>query len=139
MYHLPLFALVCTVGQAQAINSRIEGTVENTAPTDTLIVIDAERHKKIAELHVKDGIIIPASGTLEEATVCCIAKTGRRGWISWFLLEEGTVNIGVDLSVDYLRHVSGTPMNGELAGVLALQFRKYEHNDWYSHRQKRST
>ena len=72
------------------------------------------------DFHVKNGNIVPASGTLGEAAVCCIAKTRRRGWISSFLLEEGTVNIGVDLSVDYLRHVSGTPMNDELAGVLSL-------------------
>lgn len=126
-----LVALVWVAGQGQTIKWKIEGTAVNAAPTDTLIVIDAERQRKIAELYVKDGNIIPASGTLEAETVCCIAKTGRRGWISWFLLEEGTVNIGVDLSFDYLRHVSGTPMNDELAGVLALQFRKYENGEYH--------
>ncbi len=126
-----LLALVWVVGQAQTVNWRIEGTVENAAPTDTLIVIDAERHKKIAELHVKDGNIVPATGTLEAETVCWIAKIGRHGWISWFLLENGTINIDVDLKVGFLRHVNGTPMNDELAGILALQFRKYEDGEYH--------
>ena len=79
----------------------------------------AGKSTSCTDFHVKNGNIVPASGTLGEAAVCCIAKTRRRGRISSFLLEEGTVNIGVDLSVDYLRHVSGTPMNDELAGVLS--------------------
>ena len=79
----------------------------------------AGKSTSCTDFYVKNGNIVPASGTLEEAAVCSIAKAGRRGRISSFLLEEGTVNNGVYLSVDYLRHVSGTPMNDELAGVFA--------------------
>ena len=71
-----LLALVWVVGQAQTVNWRIEGTVEYAAPTDTLIVIDAERHKKIAELHVKDGNIVPATGTLEAEPYAGSLKSG---------------------------------------------------------------
>ncbi len=125
-----LLVLVALTAKAQSVNWRLEGTVENAAPTDTLIVIDAEKQKKIADIYVRNGHIIPASGTLEAPTVCCIAKTGRPGRVSWFLLEEGTVTIGVDLSIGYFRHVSGTPVNDALAGVLALQFGNYEHDDY---------
>ena len=60
-----LLALVAMAAQAQTFTWRIEGTVANAAPTDTLTVIDAERQRMITMLQVKDGNIVPASGTLE--------------------------------------------------------------------------
>ena len=125
------FALVAVAGQAQEINWRIEGTVENAAPIDTLNVIDAEKQKEIAILYVKDGKIVPASGTLEEPAICCIAKKGSKGWIREFVLEDGTVNIGVDLKVHYLRSIGGTPLNEELKQTLALQFQKLDHETYH--------
>ena len=125
------FALVAVAGQAQEINWRIEGTVENAAPIDTLYVIDAEKQKEIAILYVKDGKIVPASGTLEEPAICCIAKKDRKGWIREFVLEDGTVNIGVDLKVHYLRSIGGTPLNDELKQTLALQFQKLDHETYH--------
>ena len=126
-----LFALVAVAGQAQEINWRIEGTVENAAPIDTLYVIDAEKQKEIAILYVKDGKIVPASGTLEEPAICCIAKKDRKGWIREFVLEDGTINIGVDLKVHYLRSIGGTPLNEELKQTLALQFQKLDHETYH--------
>ena len=126
-----LCALVAMAGQAQTINWRIEGTVENAAPSDTLYVIDAEKQKERAILYVKDGKIVPASGTLEEPAICCIAKKGRKGWIREFVLEDGTVNIGVDLKVHYLRSIGGTPLNDELKQTLALQFQKLDHETYH--------
>ena len=93
----------------------------NAAPTDTLTVIDAEKQRMITTLQVKNGIIVPASGTLDEPAVCCIAKQGRRGWIRMFVLESGTVNLTVDLDLVYLIRIGGTPMNDELMDVLAVQ------------------
>ena len=126
-----LCALVAMAGQAQSINWRIEGTVENAAPIDTLNVIDAEEQKEIAILYVKDGKIVPASGTLEEPAICCIAKKDRKGWIREFVLEDGTINIGVDLNVHYLRNIGGTPLNDELKQTLALQFQKLDHETYH--------
>ena len=126
-----LCALIAIAGQAQEINWRIEGTVENAAPSDTLYVIDAEKQKERAILYVKDGKIVPASGTLEEPAICCIAKKGRKGWIREFVLEDGTVNIGVDLKVHYLRSIGGTPLNDELKQTLALQFQKLDHETYH--------
>ena len=125
------FALVAVAGQAQEINWRIEGTVENAAPIDTLYVIDAEKQKEITTINVKDGKIVPASGTLEEPAICCIAKKDRKGWIREFVLEDGTVNIGVDLKVHYLRSIGGTPLNDELKQTLALQFQKLDHETYH--------
>ena len=126
-----LCALVAMAGQAQEINWRIEGTIENAAPNDTLYVIDTENQKEIATIYVKDGKIVPASGTLEEPAICCIAKKGRKGWIREFVLEDGTINIGVDLKVHYLRHIGGTPLNDELKQTLALQFQKLDHETYH--------
>ena len=126
-----LLALVTMTGWGHEINWRIEGTVENAAPSDTLYVIDAEKQKEIAILYVKDGKIIPTSGTLDEPAICCIAKKGMQGWIREFVLEDGTVNIGVDLKVHYLRHIGGTPMNDELKQTLALQFQKLDHETYH--------
>ena len=116
-----LLALVAMTTQAQTFTWRIEGTVANAAPTDTLTVIDAERQRMITTLQVKDGNIVPASGMLDEPAVCCIAKQGRRGWIRMFVLESGTVNLTVDLDLFYLIRIGGTPMNDELMGVLSVQ------------------
>ena len=116
-----LFALVALAGQAQTFIWRIEGTVANASPTDTLIVIDAEKQKMITTLKVKDGNIIPASGTLDKPTICCIAKQGRQGAIRMFVLESGTVNLTVDLDLIFLIQIGGTPMNDELMALLAVQ------------------
>lgn len=116
-----LLALVTMTGLAQTFTWRIEGTVANAAPTDTLNVIDPEKQRKIATLQVKDGNIIPTSGTLDEPAICAISKSGRRGWISFFVLESGTVNLTVDLDLTYLIRTGGTPMNDELMAVLEVQ------------------
>lgn len=116
-----LLALVTMTGLAQTFTWRIEGTVANAAPTDTLNVIDTEKQRKIATLQVKDGNIIPTSGTLDEPAICAISKSGRRGWISFFVLESGTVNLTVDLDLAYLIRTGGTPMNDELMAVLEVQ------------------
>lgn len=116
-----LLALVTMTGLAQTFTWRIEGTVANAAPTDTLDVIDTEKQRKIATLQVKDGNIIPTSGTLDEPAFCAISKSGRRGWISFFVLESGTVNLTVDLDLAYLIRTGGTPMNDELMAVLEVQ------------------
>lgn len=116
-----LLALVTMTGLAQTFTWRIEGTVANAAPTDTLNVIDTEKQRKIATLQVKDGNIIPTSGTLNEPAICAISKSGRRGWISFFVLESGTVNLTVDLDLAYLIRIGGTPMNDELMAVLEVQ------------------
>lgn len=126
-----LLALVTMTGWGHEINWRIEGTVENAAPSDTLYVIDAGKQKEIAILYVKDRKIIPTSGTLDEPAICCIAKKGMQGWIREFVLEDGTVNIGVDLKVHYLRHIGGTPMNDELKQTLALQFQRLDHETYH--------
>ena len=116
-----LLALVALAGQGQTFIWKIEGTVANAAPEDTLMVINAESQRPIATLQVKDGNIIPASGTLDEPVVCCIAKQGRRGWIREFVLESGTVNLQVDLDLHYLIHIGGTPVNDELMAKLTVQ------------------
>ena len=116
-----LLALVTMTGLAQTFTWRIEGTVANAAPTDTLNVIDTEKQRKIATLQVKDGNIIPTSGTLDEPAICAISKSGRRGWISFFVLESGTVNLTVDLDLAYLIRTGGTPMNDDLMAVLEVQ------------------
>jgi hypothetical protein len=116
-----LLALFALVGQGQTITWKIGGTVANAAAKDTLMVIDAERQRPIATLQVKDGNIIPASGTLDEPVVCCIAKQGRCGWIREFVLESGTVNLQADLDLHYLIHIGGTPVNDELMAKLTVQ------------------
>ena len=116
-----LLVFVAMTCHGQSFTWRIEGTVTNAAPTDTLTVIDAEKQRMITTLQVKDGNIVPASGTLDEPAVCCITKQGRRGWIRVFVLESGTVNLTVDLDLVYLIRIGGTPMNDELMGVLAIQ------------------
>ena len=126
-----LFALIAIAGQAQEINWRIEGTVENAAPIDTLYIIDTEYQKEIATIYVKDGKIVPASGTLEEPAICCIAKKGRKGWIRQLVLENGTVNVGIDLKVGYLRHLGDTSLNEELSECLALQFQREDHETYH--------
>jgi hypothetical protein len=81
-----LLALVSMASHAQTFTWRIEGMVANAAPNDTLMVIDVEQQRMITTLHVRDGNIIPMSGTLDEPAVCCIAKQGRPGWIREFVL-----------------------------------------------------
>lgn len=58
-----LLALVWVAGQAQNINWRLEGTVENAAPNDTLTVINNNLHEPLATLLVKDGTIVLEEGT----------------------------------------------------------------------------
>ena len=75
-----LLTLVSMTGQAQGllqeeqnldttINWKLEGTVDNAEPTDTLYVIDMETQRDFACLQVKDGKIIPTDGTLNEPAV----------------------------------------------------------------------
>lgn len=116
-----LLALVWMTGRGQTMNWRIEGAVANAAPSDTLMVIDAEKQSLVATLQVKDGHIVPVSGVLDGPAVCCIAKQGRPGWIREFVLENGTVNLDVDLNLHYLIQVSGTPVNDELMAKHAVQ------------------
>ena len=116
-----LLALVSMASHAQTFTWRIEGTVANAAPNDTLIVIDAEKQRMITTLQVKDGNIVPASGTIDKPAVCCITKQGRPGWIREFVLESGTVNLMCDLDLNYLIQVGGTPMNDELMAKHSVQ------------------
>lgn len=116
-----LLALVSMAGYAQTFTWRIEGTVANAAPNDTLMVIDVEQQRMITTLQVKDGNIVPMSGTLDEPAVCCIAKQGRPGWIREFVLESGTVNLLCDLNLHYLIQIGGTPMNDELMAKHSVQ------------------
>ena len=118
---ITLLALVSMASHAQTFTWRIEGTVANAAPDDTLMVIDAEKQRMITTLHVKDGIIVPASGTLDKPAVCCITKQGRSGWIREFVLESGTVNLLCDLDLHYLIQIGGTPVNDELMAKLSVQ------------------
>ena len=126
-----LLALVALTGQGQAFTWRIEGTMANATQTDTLIVIDVEKQSQIATLQVKDGNIIPASGTLEEPAICCIAKQGRPRWIRVFVLESGTVNLHIDLDLIYLIHIGGTPVNDDLMTMLAVQNMNMDLNTYF--------
>ena len=104
-----LIALVSMTGQAQGllqeeqnldttIHWKLEGTVDNAEPTDTLYVIDMETQRDFACLQVKDGKM--------------------RRWISAFVLENGTANIHVDIKKNYLQHIGGTPINDEMNAIL---------------------
>lgn len=115
-----LLTLVSMTGQAQGllqeeqnldttINWKLEGTVDNAEPTDTLYVIDMETQRDFACLQVKDGKIVATGGTLDEPAVCGIMTKDRRRWISAFVLENGTANIHVDIKKNYLQHIGGTP------------------------------
>ena len=46
-----LFVLVSMTSHAQTFTWRIEGTVTNAAPNDTLMVIDVEQQRMITTLH----------------------------------------------------------------------------------------
>ena len=118
---ITLLALVSMASHAQTFSWRIEGSVANAAPDDTLMVIDAEKQRMITILQVKDGNIVPASGTLDKPAVCCITKQGRPGWIREFVLESGTVNLLCDLDLHYLIQIGGTPVNDELMAKLSVQ------------------
>lgn len=118
---IALLALVAITGLCQTINWKIEGTVSNANPEDTLSLIDIEGQNEVAALQIKDGIIIPKSGTLSNPIVCGIAKEGRPGWICAFVLEEGTVTVDIDLKNDYVQHIGGTPVNDDLMAVFSEQ------------------
>ena len=116
-----LLALVTMTGQAQSqqqeeqnqdttINWKLEGAVDNAEPTDTLFIIDMEEQRDIASLQVKDGKIVATGGTLDEPAACGIMTKDRRRWITAFVLENGTINIHVDMKKNYLQHVGGTPI-----------------------------
>ena len=124
-----LLAIIAVAGQAQSqqqeeqnldttIHWKLEGTVDNAEPTDTLYVIDMETQRDFACLQVKDGKIIPTGGTLDEPAVCGIMTKDRRRWISAFVLENGTANIHVDIKKNYLQHIGGTPINDEMNAIL---------------------
>lgn len=80
-HHNRTAPLVWVAGHAQNISWRLEGSVENAAPNDTLTIIDNNRHEPLATLLVNDGTIVPASDTLDKPAVCHIVKKGRRGSI----------------------------------------------------------
>ena len=126
-----LLALVWVAGQAQNFNWRLEGTVDNAAPNDTLTIIDSERHQPIATIQVKNGAIVPAGGVLEKPAVCRIAKKGRRGSIGIFVLEEGTTKISIDLDKAYVLKVGGTPVNNDLATFIDKQNRRKDNHAAY--------
>ena len=124
-----LLALVTMTGQAQSqqqeeqnqdttINWKLEGAVDNAEPTDTLFIIDMEEQRDIASLLVKDGKIVSIGGTLDEPAACGIMTKDRRRWITAFVLENGTINIHVDVKKNYLQHISGTPINNEMNAIL---------------------
>ena len=82
-----LFALVAMAGKGQTFTWRIEGFVVNAAPTNTLMVINAEKRSTIATLQVKDGIILSrriASGKGLDR------KQTRHGQIVGDKIEGGT-------------------------------------------------
>ena len=126
-----LLAFVALAGQAQNFNWRLEGTVDNAAPNDTLTIIDTERHQPITTIQVKNGIIVPASGVLEKPAICRIAKKGRRGSIGIFVLEEGTTTISIDLDKAYVLKVGGTPVNNDLATFIDKQNRRTDNHAAY--------
>lgn len=114
-----LFALIAMVGQGQEIKWKIEGTVSNANPEDTLLLIDIEEQKEVTTLQARDGRITPTNGTLSNPIVCGIAKEGRPGWICAFVLEEGTVTVDFDLKKGYVQHIGGTPVNDDLMAVFS--------------------
>ncbi len=116
-----LLALVTMTGWGQTFNWKIEGTAANANPEDTLLLIDLEEQNEVATLQVRNGRIIPTSGTLSNPIVCGIAKEGRPGWICAFVLEEGTATIDIDLNKDYVQHIGGTPANDDLMAVFSAQ------------------
>ena len=116
-----LLALVAMAGHGQEINWKLEGTAANANPEDTLSLIDIEGQNEVAALQIKDGIIIPKSGTLSNPIVCGIAKEGQPGWICAFVLEEGTVTVDIDLRKGYVQHIGGTPVNDDLMAVFSEQ------------------
>ena len=91
-----LLMTVALTSQAQELKWEIHGSVANAEATDTLEVIDMEKQRPIVTLHVKNGKISSANGTLNEPAVCGIWKEGLSGWICAFVLEDGTVNIDID-------------------------------------------
>ena len=52
-----LLALVAMSGQGQTFNWKIEGTVSNANPEETLSLIDIEEQKEVTTLQVRDGRI----------------------------------------------------------------------------------
>ena len=128
-----LLTLVAMVGQGQEIKWKIEGTVSNANPEDTLSLIDIEEQKEVATLQVRNGRITPTGGSLSNPIVCGIAKEGRSGWICAFVLEEGTVTVDIDLKNDYVQHIGGTPVNDDLMAVFSAL--KNASDDFLSCRQ----
>ena len=128
-----LLTLVAMVGQGQEIKWKIEGTVSNANPEDTLLLIDIEGQNEVTTLQVRNGRITPTGGSLSNPIVCGIAKEGRSGWICAFVLEEGTVTVDIDLKNDYVQHIGGTPVNDDLMAVFSAQ--KNASDDFLSCRQ----
>jgi thiol-disulfide isomerase/thioredoxin len=124
-----LLTLVAMTGQAQSrqlleqksdikVNWILEGTVDNAEPTDTLFVFDLEEQRDIATIQVKDSRIVATGGTLTTPAVCGIVTKDRSHWITAFVLENGTVNIHVDVKKNFMQHIGGTPINDEMNAVL---------------------
>lgn len=124
-----MLALIAMIGQAQSnqqlkqssetkVNWKLEGTVDNAEPTDTLIVMDLEEQSDIVSLQVNNGKIVATGGTQNEPAVCGIMTKDRQRWITAFVLENGTVNIHVDLKKNYPQHIGGTPINDEMNALF---------------------
>ena len=75
-----MLALIAMIGQAQSnqqleqssdtrINWKLEGTVDNAEPTDTLFIVDLEEQRDVASLQVNNGKIVATGGTLNEPAV----------------------------------------------------------------------
>ena len=126
---LLIFVAVAVLGQR--FTWRIEGAVANAMPTDTLIVVNAEKRSTITTLQIKDGNIIPVSGTLDEPAVCRIAKKGRQKWMGEFILESGTINLDIDLGIERIKHFGGTPMNDEYANLFTIQPQDTDMNSFH--------
>lgn len=105
--------------QAQELKWKVMGRVTNAEAQDTLMVIDVKTQRLVTTLNVKDGQIEPIEGTLMEPAFCAIHREGRTGWIMSFVLEDGTVNLDIDLDNSVLLNTSGTPMNDDLSPLLS--------------------
>ena len=115
-----LLALITLTIQGQEIRWRIEGTVTNAHPQDSLLLYGTDRQGLIARLQIRDGRIVPTEGTCQEPMVCTLVvskgEDRPQRMYNAVVLENGTVTIDMDFrsKSNCLRHVGGTPLNDEL-------------------------
>ena len=69
---IALLALITLTTQGQDIHWRIEGTVTNAHPQDSLLLYGTERRGLIARLQIRDGQVVPTEGTCQEPMVCTL-------------------------------------------------------------------